>query len=141
MRSLRYSTPMNDGSRGVRVELEALVYQEGVLTPPDRPHCFAYHICIHNDGAEPVTVRGRKWVVREASGDVIAVEGDGVVGECPTIPPGESFRYNSFHVIHSSRALAEGSYLGITESGVPVVAQIPSFEMVVPESDPEIGYA
>ena len=117
------------------------MYQEGVLTPPDRPHCFAYHICIHNDGPEPVTIRGRKWVVRESSGEVIAVEGDGVVGETPTISPGDCFRYSSFHVIHSNRAVAEGSYLGISASGNRLLAEIPAFEMVVPESDPDIGYA
>ncbi len=118
--------------------LDRLVHQPDVLTPPDRPHCFAYYISIHNNGDEQVTIKGRKWVVTEASGDVTVVEGDGVVGEFPTIAPGEHFTYNSFHVIHSSRAKAEGSYLGINENSVPVVVPIPPFELVVPES--EIGY-
>jgi uncharacterized protein affecting Mg2+/Co2+ transport len=34
--------------------------------------------------------------------------------------------------------MATGSYLGITDDGVPVVVPIPAFELVVPE--PEIGY-
>lgn len=128
---------MSELANGLRVSLDRLVHQPGVLTPPDRPHCFAYYITIHNDGEETITIRGRKWVVTEASGDVTAVEGDGVVGEQPTLNPGEHFSYNSFHTIHSNRAMATGSYLGITDEGVPVVVPIPVFELVVPE--PEIG--
>ena len=130
--------PLSDTTNGLRVTVDRLVHQPDVLTSPDRPHCFAYHITIHNDGDDQVTIRGRKWVVTEASGEVTAVEGDGVVGEFPTISPGEHFSYNSFHVIRSNRAMAEGSYLGINENGAPVVVRIPPFELVVPE--PEIGY-
>ncbi len=129
---------LSDASNGLWVKLDRLVHLPDVLTPPDRPNCFAYYISIHNDGDEKVTIKGRKWVVTESSGDVIVVEGDGVVGEFPTISPGEQFAYNSFHVIHSNRAKVEGSYLGISENSVPIVVQIPPFDLVVPES--EIGW-
>ena len=130
---------MDDAAHGLRVNLDQLVYQDGVLTPPDTPHCFAYYITILNEGQETVTVRGRKWVVTESNGEVIAVEGDGVVGEFPALEPGEHFSYNSYHMIRSSRAIAQGSYLGITANGEPVVAVIPSFELVVPGTG-EVGY-
>ena len=130
---------MDDAAHGLRVNLDQLVYQDGVLTPPDTPHCFAYYITILNEGQETVTVRGRKWVVTEGNGEVIAVEGDGVVGEFPALEPGEHFSYNSYHMIRSSRAIAQGSYLGITANGEPVVVGIPSFELVVPGTG-EVGY-
>ena len=130
---------MDDSAHGLRVNLDQLVYQDGVLTPPDTPHCFAYYITILNEGQETVTVRGRKWVVTESNGEVIAVEGDGVVGEFPALEPGEHFSYNSYHMIRSSRAIAQGSYLGITANGEPVVVGIPSFELVVPGTG-EVGY-
>jgi len=130
---------MDDAARGLRVNVDQLVYQEGVLTPPDTPHCFAYHITILNEGEETITVRGRKWVVTESNGEVIAVEGDGVVGEFPVLGPGEHFSYNSYHMIRSSRAIAQGSYLGVTGSGEPVVVGIPAFELVTPEAG-EVGY-
>jgi len=123
----------------VRVTLDRLEYQAGVLTPPDKPHCFAYHISIWNKGEETISIRGRKWVVTEANGDVSAVEGDGVVGEFPVLSPGEHFSYNSYHMIHASRAVAQGSYLGITERGDRMVLDIPTFEMVVPGGG-EMGY-
>jgi len=130
---------MDDAAHGLRVNLDQLVYQDGVLTPPDTPHCFAYYITILNEGQETVTVRGRKWVVTESNGEVIAVEGDGVVGEFPALEPGEHFSYNSYHMIRSSRAIAQGSYLGVTAKGEPVVFGIPSFELVVPGTG-EVGY-
>ena len=130
---------MDDAAHGLRVNLDQLVYQDGVLTPPDTPHCVAYYITILNEGQETVTVRGRKWVVTESNGEVIAVEGDGVVGQFPALEPGEHFSYNSYHMIRSSRAIAQGSYLGITVNGEPVVVGIPSFELVVPGTG-EVGY-
>ena len=130
---------MDDAAHGLRVNLDQLVYQDGVLTPPDTPHCFAYYITILNEGQETVTVRGRKWVVTESNGEVIVVEGDGVVGEFPALEPGEHFSYNSYHMIRSSRAIVQGSYLGITANGEPVVVGIPSFELVVPGTG-EVGY-
>ena len=46
---------MDDAAHGLRVNLDQLVYQDGVLTPPDTPHCFAYYITILNEGQETVT--------------------------------------------------------------------------------------
>ena len=129
---------MEAGSHGARVTLDHLEYKVGVLTPPDKPHCFAYHISIWNEGNETISIYGRKWVVRESSGDITAVEGDGVVGEFPILAPGEHFSYNSYHMIHALSAVAQGSYLGSTDKGAKVILNIPKFDMVVPSG--EVGY-
>lgn len=118
---------------GLRVTVDQVAYQPNVSTPPDRPHCFACFISIHNDSELPVTIKGRKWVVTDESGDVIAVEGDGVVGPFPTIAPGEKFSYNSFHLLGAHCAVAEGSYLGMDSRGRKVLTRIPRFKMVVPQ--------
>ncbi len=139
MTAFGYGQRMDDSAHGLRVNIDQLIYQEGILTPPDTPHCFAYYITIMNEGEETIAVRGRKWVVTEVSGQVTAVEGDGVVGEFPVLGPGEHFSYNSYHMLRSSRAIAQGSYLGVNEAGEPVVVGIPSFEMVVPGAEND-GY-
>ena len=118
---------------GLRVTVDRVVHYEDAQTPADRPHCFAYFITIHNDSDVAVTIKGRKWVVTNDRGEVTAVEGDGVVGEFPTIPPGESFSYNSFHLNDTHTAVAEGSYIGIDERGRKVLTRIPRFEMQVEE--------
>lgn len=116
---------------GLRVTVDRVVHYRDAQAPPDRPHCFAYFITIHNDSDVTVTIKGRKWVVKNARGEITAVEGDGVVGEFPRIEPGESFSYNSFHLNDTKTAVAEGSYIGMDEQGRKVLTRIPKFEMVV----------
>lgn len=58
--------------KGLRVTLDKLVYQPAMQTPPDRPHCFVYFITIHNDSPHTVTIKGRKWVVRNDRGRITA---------------------------------------------------------------------
>jgi ApaG protein len=115
------------------VTVDRVLYQPDVETPPERPHCFVYFITIHNDTDTPVTIRGRKWVVTNTRGEITAVEGEGVVGQMPRIEPGGRFSYNSFHLLDTTSAIAEGSYLGIDSLGQRVITRIPRFKMIVPE--------
>ena len=69
----------------------------------------------------------------------MAVEGAGVVGQFPSIEPGEHFSYNSFHLLAGRSAIAEGSYLGLNAAGQKVLTRIPKFEMRVPGA--ETGWA
>ena len=117
---------------GLRVTVDQLLHQPDAQTPPDRPHCFVYFVSIRNDSAATVTIKGRKWVVKNARGEITAVEGDGVVGQFPTLAPGEKFSYNSYHLVDHPPAVAEGSYLGIDQNGRKVIVRIPSFAMELP---------
>jgi ApaG protein len=116
------------------VTVDRVVFQPDAATPADRPYCFAYFITIHNETDRAVTIKGRKWVVTSATGEITAVEGEGVVGETPKIQPGGKFSYNSFHLIETPTAIAQGSYLGIDEEGQRVLTRIPKFEMAAPQS-------
>ena len=120
---------------GLHVTVDRVVHERNAQTPPDRPHCFVYFITIHNDSDVTVTIKGRKWVVRNERGEVTAVEGDGVVGQFPKIKPGDTFSYNSFHLNDTATAVAEGSYIGMDERGRKVLTRIPKFEMRVEGDD------
>jgi ApaG protein len=115
--------------KGLRVTVDRVIYNADFEGPADRPYCFVYHISIHNGSDEHVAIKGRKWVVTNASGDVTAVEGAGVVGQFPELDPGDTFSYNSFHLLETKTGAAEGSYLGIDTRGRKVRARIPRFEM------------
>jgi ApaG protein len=117
---------------GLRVTVDKVVYHPGADAPVDRPYCFVYFITIHNDTDIAVTIKARKWVVTNAEGEVMALEGEGVVGQTPLIEPGESFDYNSYHLLDTRHATAEGSYLGLDARGRRVLTRIPKFEMRVP---------
>jgi ApaG protein len=118
---------------GLHVTVDRVVHMPQLEAPDDRPHPFVYFITIHNDSHTTVTIKGRKWVVTDAEGQRLVVEGDGVVGEFPRLGPGEHFSYNSYHTIGSD-SVAEGAYFGITKDGEPVFTRIPQFEMRAPVS-------
>ncbi len=114
---------------GLHVTVDQVVYAPELPSPPDQPHSFVYFISIRNDSEQTVTIKARKWVVTDANGVVTAVEGDGVVGEMPILEPGEKFSYNSRHVLATPTGRAEGSYIGLDESGNPIITRIPEFYM------------
>ncbi len=116
---------------GLTVTVDNIAYDPTRPAPPDRPHPFVYHVSIHNDSTETVNIFGRKWIVRDTDGDTMVVEGDGVVGQFPKLSPGQSFSYNSYHVI-KVESTASGSFFGTTTSGKPVCTRIPPFEMQPP---------
>jgi ApaG protein len=116
---------------GLGVRIDRVVYRPDFEAPSDRPYAFAYFITIRNESPETVTIKGRKWVVTDTSGQRVVVEGDGVVGQFPRLRTGEQFSYNSHHVIGSD-SYAEGSYIGVTDGGEAVITRIPRFDMHVP---------
>ncbi|MFM1768932.1 MAG: hypothetical protein RJA22_1461 [Verrucomicrobiota bacterium] len=117
---------------GLVVTIDDIVHHPEVQTPPDQPHCFAYHVTIHNRSEVTVTIRARKWLVTHADGEVTAVEGEGVVGQSPRLEPGESFSYHSFHLFDGPWAEAHGAYFGVDEGARAVAVRIPRFRMEVP---------
>jgi len=115
----------------IEVTLDDLVYLTDVEAPEERPHPFAYFLTIHNRSDQTIKVHGRKWVLNERGGECMVIEGEGVVGQTPTIPPGDSFSYNSCHVV-AADTLVEGAYLAQREDGTVGVIPIPRFELHVP---------
>jgi ApaG protein len=118
--------------RGLDVSVDRVIYRPDIDAPADRPYAFSYFITIRNDSDETVTIRGRKWVVTDENGQRLVVEGEGVVGKYPRLSTGEHFSYNSHHVI-GANSYAEGAYLGVTDSGKPVVTRIPRFDLRLPD--------
>lgn len=116
---------------GLRVEVDNVMYVPTIEAPADKPFAFVYFLNIENNGSEVVTIKGRKWIVRESNGESIVVEGPGVVGESPRLKPGENFAYNSCHVVKLD-AEAKGSLFGVTDGGVLFSVEIPPFTLSVP---------
>ncbi len=117
---------------GLNVIIDKVVYMPHLEAPEERPYPFVYFITIENQSDRAVTIKGRKWVVTDAEGRRIVVEGDGVVGKFPRIEPGKHFSYNSYHVIGSD-SVAEGAFIGVTDEDTPVFTRIPKFKMRVPQ--------
>lgn len=116
----------------LKVTVDDVNYMPSLDAPADRPHPFVYSISIVNDSPEAVTIRGRKWVIRQDNDEILVVEGEGIVSEMPRLEPGGGdFNYNSYHVIsHSS--VVEGAFFGETDSGRRVFTRIPEFHLTLP---------
>lgn len=117
---------------GLSVKVDDVIYMPSLEAPHEKPHPFVYFISIKNRSEERVTIRGRKWVVREENGETTVVEGEGVIGQNPILAPGEDFSYNSYHVTKVG-ARVEGAFFGETSTGEWVFARIPEFRLSVPD--------
>ena len=60
--------------------------------PESERYVFAYTITIQNTGDVAARLLDRHWIITDANGKVQQVRGDGVVGEQPTIQPGQRQR-------------------------------------------------
>ncbi len=97
--------------------------------PSERHFVFAYRIRLENVAAHPARLLSRSWRITDGGGRTTEVEGEGVLGEQPTIPPGGVYEYQSFCILESPRGWMEGSYQLVRPDGTAFQAQIPRFEL------------
>jgi len=90
---------------------------------------WAYTIDITNLGQETVQLKTRHWRITDASGRLQEVKGPGVVGEEPTLKPGESFEYTSGVPLPTPSGFMAGSYGMITDAGEPFDIEVPAFSL------------
>ena len=64
-------------------------------SPQDGRFFWAYTIAIVNSGSQTVQLKTRHWIITDGTGRSQEVRGEGVIGQQPTIPPGERFDYTS----------------------------------------------
>jgi ApaG protein len=122
--------------RGLQVHLDQLIYQyDPEQFSEDKPHVFIYFLTIENQSNHTIHLIGRKWILDYEDGSTQVIEGDGIVGKTPTLPPGESFSYNSFHLSDQS-ALAMGSFFGFDENDRRIVTRTPPMELHLPPDIP-----
>jgi ApaG protein len=118
--------------QGLTAHLDKLCHHHGGSSlPADKPHAFVYFVTIHNGSDRTVTLLGRKWVITQADGSHLVVEGDKIVGETPRLTPGEQFSYNSYHVTGED-AVVRGCFHGVDESGRKIHVQLAPFELRIP---------
>lgn len=96
--------------------------------PKTHQYAWMYHVRIENGGDRTVQLIGRHWIITDASGRVEEVEGPGVVGEQPVLPPGMRFDYVSGCRLMTPRGTMEGSY-SMSDDGRIFSVAIPRFTL------------
>ncbi len=115
-------------TQGVRVEVES-EYIADRSDPAKSLYFFAYHIRISNEGDKTVQLISRHWIITNGDGKTEEVEGPGVVGEQPTLAPGEAFEYNSYCPLNTSTGVMHGTYQMTTDDDEEFDAAIPPFTL------------
>ncbi|HVK54191.1 MAG TPA: Co2+/Mg2+ efflux protein ApaG [Burkholderiales bacterium] len=95
-------------------------------------YVFAYTITITNTGEVSAQLMSRHWIITDATNNVQEVRGVGVVGQQPTLRPGESFEYSSGSAINSPVGTMRGTYQIVAEDGTQFDAPIPEFTLSIP---------
>jgi ApaG protein len=109
-------------------------YLQSQSRPDDDHFVWAYTITIANKGVEIVTLRSRHWKITDDRGKLQEVKGEGVVGEQPTLAPGESFEYTSGVPLSTPSGFMVGTYQMETSSGERFEVDIPAFSLDSPQS-------
>jgi ApaG protein len=93
---------------------------------------WSYHIRLENHGDVTVQLLTRHWIIRDATGRVQTVQGDGVIGDQPEIAPGGSYDYVSGCPLATASGQMEGSYGMVDAAGIAFEITIPTFALVSP---------
>lgn len=120
---------------GLSIYLDKLVceYNEQDLSN-EALYAYTYFLTVSNFSDRTITLLGRKWILQAVSNHISIIEGDKIVSQTPTLFPGESFSYNSYHVIVES-TIAIGMLYGIDEYDESIHIAVPRFEMSIPNRE------
>jgi ApaG protein len=118
-------------TRDIRVTVRPEFLEE--QSRPDEAYfVWAYTIMVENLGAETVTLKTRYWKITDSGGRVQEVRGAGVVGEQPTLRPGQSFQYTSGCPLTTASGFMAGAYQMETAAGEAFNVEVPAFSLDSP---------
>jgi ApaG protein len=118
-------------SRSIKVVVQPQ-FLDGQSKPEEDHFVWAYTITVENHGRETVTLRTRYWKITDATGKVQEVRGAGVVGETPTLKPGDSFTYTSGCPLKTPSGFMVGAYQMQNAAGELFNVEIPPFSLDSP---------
>lgn len=93
---------------------------------------FAYTITIRNLMPDSVQLIGRRWLITDANGKQLTIEGDGVVGEQPVIESMQEYTYTSGTALETPLGVMQGHYIMLDVQGQEFSAEVPPFRLAIP---------
>ena len=119
-------------THGIEISVQTRYYAPQ-SDPKSNHFFFVYEITITNKSDFTVKLLRRHWDITDCFGKKRMVEGEGVVGETPSIEPGEAFAYNSGCDFSTEVGKMSGYYVMqklVAHSEFKVA--IPEFVLVLP---------
>jgi ApaG protein len=117
-------------TRGIIVRVEP-EFMESRSDPKKGEFMWSYTVEIENGGQTTVRLMTRYWRILDAFGHQQEVRGEGVVGEQPTLEPGERYVYTSGCPLRTP----VGSYSMLGENGDIFDIEIPAFSLDSPHEN------
>lgn len=126
------STMVTAISAGVKISVDCQ-FESKFSNPENNLYMFSYHIKIENRNAFTVRLERRKWHITDSAAPARTVEGEGVVGKQPLIPPGGTYTYRSSCDFSADTGCMNGVYLmrNVSTNALFEV-EVPSFMLMVP---------
>ena len=118
-------------TQDIKVEVHSK-YDPGASNLKEGQYCYIYHVIIQNTGTNPVTLMNRYWHITDGVGRIQEVKGEGVIGQRPTIQPGERHEYSSFCPLETQFGVMKGHYEMVSERGKTFIVEVAPFKLCVP---------
>jgi len=118
-------------TNGVKVTVEPY-FLEDQSSPQEGHYVWAYQVKIINTSSNTIKLKHRNWVIIDANGKIMNIQGEGVVGEFPILKPGECFEYTSGTPLKTTNGFMQGFYLMSQNDGEQLKIDIPTFSLDSP---------
>ena len=116
---------------GVRIRVRPkFMYDES--EPAVGRFMWSYTVDVENESDRTWTIIRRHWEIVDAMGRLQEVDGEGVIGQTPTLGPGERFSYTSGAPLSAPSGMMRGTYDLVDDEGGELVARIPAFSLDSP---------
>jgi len=125
---------INHVTKGIKISVNT-IFDGSYFKNYTLNYSFSYTITITNQSKNTVQLKSRHWRIFDSLNNDIIIDGEGVIGEKPTIGPGDSFVYSSGCLITSPVGAMRGFYNMINiNSGKKFRAYIPTFKLNAPQA-------
>ena len=119
----RHAPPLYEQiTQGVRIRVRPK-FMHDESEPSRGRFMWSYTVDVENESDQAWTIVRRHWQI---------VDGEGVIGQTPTLQPGERFSYTSGAPLAAPSGMMSGTYDLQDESGFEIVATIPVFSLDSP---------
>ena len=95
---------------------------------------WSYTVEIENRSGREIQLISRRWIITDALNRTEVVRGQGVVGEQPSLKPGEAYRYASACPLQTDSGLMGGAYQMLGADGELFEVAIPTFSLDLPQA-------
>ncbi|OBU17713.1 Co2+/Mg2+ efflux protein ApaG [Photobacterium aquimaris] len=100
--------------------------------PDQQRYVFSYTITIKNLGRGSAQLLTRYWLITDANGKKLVIEGEGVVGKQPHINAADEFTYTSGTIIETPVGVMQGQYTMEDQAGNNFKVEVAPFRLAMP---------